>query len=259
MKYILEYNCKKYSDIDLIETFYQLGIKNGDILCVHVQLFKFGKPLLPRNEFLQTILECFFEAIGKDGTLIMPTFTYNFCKNKIYDKQESKSEVGILTEYFRKLKNVQRTNDPIFSFAIKGSNQKIFLKNTTSCFGKNSIYDILVKKNGKYMIFGSNEGHALVHYVEEKNKTFCRYFKNFKGLIVDKHNKKNININYYVRDLKLSYACDIYKIRNIVNKIKSYSKKEFAGDTIEIYNSKEYVQAINQKLTNDKLAIYKKF
>ncbi|MGH2327357.1 AAC(3) family N-acetyltransferase [Campylobacter taeniopygiae] len=259
MKYFLEYNGKKYSNIDLIDTFYKLGIKKGDILCAHIQLFKFGKSLLPRNEFLQTILECFFESIGKNGTLIMPTFTYSFCNNGIYDKLNSKSEVGILTEYFRKLKDVQRTNDPIFSFAVKGSNCKIFLKNTISCFGKNSVYDVLVKKKGKYMIFGSNEGHALVHYAEEKNKTFCRYFKNFKGYIIDKHNKKNININYYVRDLKQSYVCDIYKIKDIVNQIESYSKEKFAGDIIELYDSKEYVKAICQKLASDKLAIYKKY
>lgn len=32
----------------------------------------------------------------------MPTFTYSFCKNEIYDKLNSKSTVGVLTEYFRK-------------------------------------------------------------------------------------------------------------------------------------------------------------
>ncbi len=40
MKYFLEHNDKKYSDKDLIDAFYQLGIKRGDILCVHTELFK---------------------------------------------------------------------------------------------------------------------------------------------------------------------------------------------------------------------------
>ncbi len=86
MKYFLEHNGKKYSDKDLIDAFYQLGIKRGDILCVHTELFNFGIPLLFRNEFLQTILDCFFEVIGKEGTLIMPTFTYSFCKMKFMTK-----------------------------------------------------------------------------------------------------------------------------------------------------------------------------
>ncbi|EOI4396612.1 AAC(3) family N-acetyltransferase, partial [Campylobacter jejuni] len=81
MKYFLEHNGKKYSDKDLIDAFYQLGIKRGDILCVHTELMKFGKALLTKNDFLKTLLECFFKVLGKEGTLLMPTFTYSFCKN----------------------------------------------------------------------------------------------------------------------------------------------------------------------------------
>ena len=101
MKALLEFEGKKYSNIDLIDAFLKLGIKKGDILCVHTELIKFGKPLIPRNEFLQTLLDCFFEVIGKEGTFIMPTFTYSFCKNEIYDKVNSKTKVGVLNEFFR--------------------------------------------------------------------------------------------------------------------------------------------------------------
>ncbi|EKO0299524.1 aminoglycoside 3-N-acetyltransferase, partial [Campylobacter lari] len=53
MKYIFKCNDKKYSNVDLLKTFEKLDIKKGDILCVHTELFNFGRPLLPRNEFLQ--------------------------------------------------------------------------------------------------------------------------------------------------------------------------------------------------------------
>ena len=258
LKYILEYKNKKYSNIDLINTFYKLGIKKGDTLCVHTELFKFGSPLLSKYEFLQSIIDCFFEVIGKEGTLIMPTFTYSFCKNEVYDKLNSKSEVGILTEYFRKCKGVKRTNDPIFSFAIKGAKQDLFLKETTSCFGKDCVYDILVKNNGKFVIFGLNDGHALVHYAEEKIQTLFRYYKNFKGILIDENGDKyNKDINYYVRDITKINGCDINKINNIVSKIQKYKKNKFAGNFIEIYNSKEYVDAICYNLNIDKLSIYK--
>ncbi|EDO6594890.1 aminoglycoside N(3)-acetyltransferase [Campylobacter coli] len=259
MKYFLEHNDKKYSNIDLTDAFLKLGVKKGDILCVHTELFNFGIPLLSKNEFLQTILDCFFEVIDKEGTLIMPTFTYSFCKNEIYDKLNSKTKVGILNEFFRKQEGVKRTNDPIFSFAIKGAKEELFLKDTISCFGENSVYDILTKENGKYMIFGLNQGHALVHYAEEKNTTFCRYFKKFKGtLINEKSEEKTITINYYVRDLQQSYLCDIDKINSIIQKTHDYKKMNFAKNFIEIYNAKEYVQALCKSLNNNKLAIYKK-
>lgn len=59
------------------------------------ETFKFGMPLLSRNEFLQTILNCFFEIIDKEGALIISTFTYSFCKkrslrqNKFQNKNRS--------------------------------------------------------------------------------------------------------------------------------------------------------------------------
>ncbi|EAK1830015.1 acetyltransferase, partial [Campylobacter jejuni] len=41
-------------------------------------------------------------------------------------------------------------------------------------------------------------------------------------------------------------------------KTQNYKKINFAKNFIEIYNTKEYVQAICKALTNDKLAIYTK-
>lgn len=41
------------------------------------------------------------DIIGKNGTLIMPVFSYSFCKNEIYDKLYSKGKVGVLNEFFR--------------------------------------------------------------------------------------------------------------------------------------------------------------
>lgn len=252
MKYFLEYNNKKYSDIDLINILKKLDIKKGDILCIHTELFKFGSPLLSKYEFLQTIIDCFFEVIGKEGTLIMPTFTYSFCKNEVYDKLNSITKMGALNEYFRKCKGVKRTNDPIFSFAIKGAKQDLFLKETTSCFGKNCVYETLIKLNGKYLLFGTDIGHTLTHHIEEKNGVEYRYFKNFKGIVIDENNKYNKNINYYVRYLDKNSLPDVDSINDITRKTNNFKLEKFGGADICIFNSKEYEQAIINALKKDK-------
>ncbi|HEB9288526.1 TPA: aminoglycoside N(3)-acetyltransferase [Campylobacter coli] len=253
MKYFLEYNDKKYSNIDLIDTFLKLGIKKGDILCVHTELFNFGIPLLPKNEFLQTILDSFFEVINKEGTLIMPTFTYSFCKNEVYDKLNSKTKVGILNEFFRKQEGVKRTNDPIFSFAIKGAKEELFLKDTTSCFGKNSVYDILTKENGKYMLLGSTTGHTLTHYVEEIYGVEYRYFKNFSGIIINEQgNGYNKNIKFYVRHLDKNSLPNVDNINYITKQSKNFSWQKFGGADMCLFNAKEYVKSIKNALNNNK-------
>ncbi|HDZ5065280.1 TPA: aminoglycoside N(3)-acetyltransferase [Campylobacter jejuni] len=259
MKYFLEYDGKKYSNVDLINAFYKLGIKKGDILCVHTELFNFGTALLPRNEFLRTILDCFFEVISKEGTLIMPTFTYSFCKNEVYDKINSKTKMGALNEFFRKQAGVKRTNDPIFSFAIKGAKEELFLKDTTSCFGENCVYDVLTKENGKYITFGG-QGHTLTHYAEEKFNVFYRYHKIFSGILIDEKNiSYNKNISYYVRKLDISSKPNLTNIINIINNTKNFKKINFTGDCISIYNAKEYVEILWKKLNTDQTILIENY
>lgn len=69
---------------------------------MHSEVFNFGILKIPPKEFLKTILTTLFEIIGKEGTLIMPTFSYSFCNNKDYDKNISKCTVGALNEFFHK-------------------------------------------------------------------------------------------------------------------------------------------------------------
>ncbi|WP_144667049.1 AAC(3) family N-acetyltransferase [Campylobacter jejuni] len=239
MKYFLEHNGKKYSDKDLIDAFYQLGIKRGDILCVHTELFNFGIPLLPKNEFLQTILDCFFEVIGKEGTLIMPTFTYSFCKNEVYDKLNSKCTVGALNEFFRKQQGVKRTNDPIFSFAVKGAHEELFLnKEQESCFDENCVYAILTRNNGKILNFGNDGCFTFIHYPEEVCQISYRYNKNFQGFIIDENGKKyEKNINYFVRKERM-FPIE-KKIQSFLTQNKNYKQFSFGGKTISLYCCKQ--------------------
>lgn len=92
---------KNYTKKDLIATLEKLEIQEGDTICVHTELFKFGTALLPKKQHLSVYIEAMLDVIGKNGTLIMPVFSYSFCKNEVYDKHYSKSKVGVLNEFFR--------------------------------------------------------------------------------------------------------------------------------------------------------------
>ncbi|RTJ58391.1 AAC(3) family N-acetyltransferase [Campylobacter jejuni] len=240
MKKILKYNRKIYSQDDLIEALVKLGIQKGDIICSHSEIYSFGIPLLPIKDFLNALLECLFEVIGKEGTLIMPTFTYSFCKNEVYDKLNSKCTVGALNEFFRKQQGVKRTNDPIFSFAVKGAHEELFLnKEQKSCFDENCVYAILTRNNGKILNFGNKDCFTFVHYPIECAKVSYRYFKNFQGLIIDENKQTYYkNIQYYVRNLD-AYETDV-KIINFLTS-KPYQKQiNFAGSTLNLIKSQPF-------------------
>ena len=58
----------------------------------------------PENKinYLMKILTEYF----KKGTIIIPTFSYSFTKKEAFDPTNTKSEVGIFSEIFRKKKKM---------------------------------------------------------------------------------------------------------------------------------------------------------
>ena len=101
----------------IVKALLALGISEGDHLLVHSGLGKVGKI----EGSAQTVIDAIEEIIGKDGTLIMPTFSQrdfaNVYKTWYMDKP---SETGYLTEYFRKLPFVYRSNQETHSVAARG-------------------------------------------------------------------------------------------------------------------------------------------
>ncbi|EHN6916297.1 aminoglycoside N(3)-acetyltransferase [Campylobacter jejuni] len=240
MKELLKYNGKIYTQDDLIEAFIKLGISKGDIICAHSEIYSFGIPLLPIKDFLNTLLECLFETIGKEGTLIMPTFTYSFCKNEIYDKLNSKCTVGALNEFFRKQQGVKRTNDPIFSFAIKGAHEELFLnKEQKSCFDENCVYAILTQNNGKILNFGNKDCFTFVHYPEESANIKYRYHKTFKGIILDENNNKiEKSINFFVRHQGITISDE--KIIHFLKQKNYFKEINFANSILAIIQTEAF-------------------
>ena len=53
-------------------------------------------------------LNYFYKSLKKEvsinGNILIPTFTYNFCKKKFVNLDSDKSEVGMFSELTRKLK-----------------------------------------------------------------------------------------------------------------------------------------------------------
>ncbi|ANE33113.1 aminoglycoside N3-acetyltransferase [Campylobacter hyointestinalis] len=259
MKAILEANGKLVKKSDFLDALEQIGIKSGDAVCVHTELFTLGKPLLPKDEFLRVLLECFYEVIGKNGTLIMPTFTYSFCKNKIYDKLNSRSTMGVLTEFFRHQNGVVRTNDPIFSFAINGANKDAFLSDTKSCFGKNSVYDVLKKMEGKIVLLGNQKlGYTFTHYIEEQAEVSYRYFKEFSGKIVDENGKiSSKSILYFVRDIKKRSILAVEKQVSILKSTYNFHTSSIGGSTITLIKADKYFKDTISALRKDEQILLK--
>ena len=103
-----------------------------DIVLIHSSLINF----IIRNEYqLKDFCDDLIKYIGVNKTIIMPSFTPSFAKKKYWHYIRSKSETGILTEYFRNNFSEFRSIHPIHSVTIY--NNKYNLKHeSNSSFGK---------------------------------------------------------------------------------------------------------------------------
>lgn len=160
-----------YDKSDIVKGLKKIHIKSNDTILVYVSFGFLGrlKNCYTNEDTCKSILEALFKVIGKNGTLLVPAYTYSFCKQETFDLYETPSTVGPFTEFFRKCDNVIRSDDPIFSVCGLGPNvKKLFADLPHTCFGKRSIYDRLVNTGGKICMIGLSLHWATFrHYIEE--------------------------------------------------------------------------------------------
>ena len=135
----------------LIENFRALGVDSGDTLLVHSSYKSFGGV----DGGPQTVIDALLEVLGQDGTLIMPTFNFDFCKGADWDVRETPSQMGFMTNLVREDARATRVFHPIYSFAVIGKHAQAFgAIRDKSSYGANSAFAKLRELDGKIMVVG---------------------------------------------------------------------------------------------------------
>src|SRR3989344_8054231 len=133
-----------------------LGIRPGSTVFVHAGLQAFGK--LPagmtRTSLCRPIIDVLVRAVGKEGTVVMPTFNYEFCRGVPFNVQKSRSEVGTLSEFFRRERSVVRSRHPIFSVAAYGKKAKDLTAVNMDSFGPGTFFAHFLEAGGIFIFFG---------------------------------------------------------------------------------------------------------
>lgn len=172
-----------------------------DLLYIHSDLsFGTPNPALKRSE----LLACLMETIGKLGvaTIMFPTFTFSFCNNEIFDREKTRSRMGALNEYARKLPQSVRSSDPLLSSVAIGSNLDPVKKIGTASIGTNSTFDILHKTpNVRFLFFGVRLYlcFTYTHYVEVQLGMPYRYSRDFSGTLIENGQAREASFSLFVR------------------------------------------------------------
>lgn len=174
----------------LVQDWHRSGLSEGDTVLLHTSLRRTlsrysdqGYAINPKN-----VLESFLEALGPEGTLLLPLFNFDFAKGVPFDIRHTPSQMGALTEAGRLHSEAVRTGHPIYSFAAIGKQAKRFEGvDNYSGYGPESPFMILRELDGKIAVLDLPDQHSMTfyHHIEEMHDVAYRFHKKFTGEYTD--------------------------------------------------------------------------
>jgi aminoglycoside N3'-acetyltransferase len=170
---------------DLVAGFDQVGLKEGDTLMLHSSYKSLGGV----HGGAEVVIDALRESVGEGGTVLFPTFNFqSWTETHYFDRSETPSNMGILTELARRRAEAIRTPHPIYSFAVLGSRQREFADcNDVEAYGEQSAFGLFHRLNGMILSIGLhfNSTFSMHHYVEFHTGCEYRRQKSFSGIYVD--------------------------------------------------------------------------
>lgn len=150
-----------------------LGVRRGGVLLVHAALRPLGPSFSQANHGAEVVIQALLDALGPDGTLLMPALSYETVdpQHPFFDVSQTPSCVGALSETFRTRAGTLRSVHPTHSVCGIGPLAVELLsgheQSTTPC-GPFSPFARLPQVKGQILFIGCGlEPNTSMHGVEE--------------------------------------------------------------------------------------------
>ena len=230
----------------------KLNLPKNEILFLHVRLKGLDDNIsyaALSNEIIEVLTELY-----NPKTILVPTFTYSYTKQGVYNKVTSPAEVGRFSEEIRNSYDPTfRTNNPVFNVIDTKNYLKNYPLKEESAFGEDSLMHLLHKRG--HVVVNINVAEFIstyLHFLEFNYKVPYRYIKNFPGEVIFSENEsKQIDYKYYVRDLDKDTAWNREKIKMTLLEEGGLSFFDFENFDVMWSHSKEIEKILGPKLEAD--------
>ena len=203
---------------DFHECLDRLGIGKGDILYVGSD---FAAVMVlaareldvtsreDRDEFLNHYVDHIKEHVGEQGTILIPVYSWKYCKGVAFDYYKTQGEVGAFNNFvLNNRKDFKRTRHPIYSFMVWGKDAGMLVNmNNQEAWGEASPFYYLHHNGGKEFDINVSGLRSMTfkHYVEMSLRVPYRYPKFFLAEYTDENGVTEERCySMYVRDLSVS-------------------------------------------------------
>lgn len=146
-----------------------MGVREGDCLIMHSSF----KSLELTNVSPSDVIRTLIEAVGRQGTLMMPTFTY--CYSGIwnvppYNPATTPSHyMGILAETLRAYPGALRSASPTYSVAAIGKHARLLTEGRADSggLGPGSSFEEAYRLGARILLIGvGSNRNSMIHYAE---------------------------------------------------------------------------------------------
>jgi len=157
----------------IVETLTALGVERGATLCVHSSLSRLGHVVGGAD----TLIAALMEAIGPEGTLMMPSFPsagsmqQRLDSGETFDVRESPSLVGHVTEVFRRRPDVMRSLHPTHAVCAWGSRAESLLdghERSPTPYGDQTPYGRLAAIPDARILMLETHVQSFLHHLQER-------------------------------------------------------------------------------------------
>ena len=219
------------------------GLKKGDSIWLSSDAKTLLYSALEHGESgdMNELIDGIIDVIGEEGTILIPTFNWDFCGGKTFDIRKSPCKTGFIGKVALKREDFRRTQHPIYSFAVWGRDRdELCAMTNKSSFGADSPFTYCRDHNTKNVFIDVECQHSytFVHYVEEQAGVSYRYLKDFTAGYIDYDgNESTRTYSMNVRDLSKDIFVTIYPFEEDFKKAGASRRYEVNGipmKTVEI-------------------------
>lgn len=166
----------RLTQADLIAGLHALGVAPGMLLQVHSSLSKLGYV----EGGAETVVDALLEAVGPQGTVMVPTFNHGGAD--IYDPRETPSANGAVTETLRKRLDAFRSVHATHPYAAIGRDAEELTSGhlAVDTFSRRSPLGKLADKGGYVLLLGVGmRANTAAHIGETMAHVHCLGFNQF--------------------------------------------------------------------------------
>jgi aminoglycoside 3-N-acetyltransferase len=236
--------------------FLKAGIKQSVPVLVHSSLKSLGTDVPGGAD---TVIDALLDAIGPEGTLVIPTLSYLFVHDDkpIFDVVQTPTNLGAIPEAFRRRKGVVRSMHPTHSCCAFGA-QAIAITSShvldRSPVGSNSPFSKVRDMNGQVVFLGCGARcNTSIHGVEETLAVQPLYLLRDSTTLFTLRDENGIETQVEHKRHDFSHTNQRYeRLVDLLRGTDAYSFNEtINGAIVHVFDAKRMWQCAFDELTRD--------